>query len=234
MGDIILEVENISFAYPDGRQALQDISFHVEEGENFCILGANGAGKSTLLLLLAGLMEGDGSIKLFDKPLPEYGKKLWEHIGILFQEPDDQLFMPSVFEDIAFGLRNRGITGKPLEDRVSDVMRSLEISRLSSYHPHHLSLGEKRRVALAGLLALDVKLLLLDEPTLAMDGRARRGILELLASLPMTKIIATHDLTLADRLCQRGIVLNHGRIVWYGRIKEVMEDKESLEKFGLL
>jgi len=174
MGDIILEVENISFAYPDGRQALQDISFHVEEGENFCILGANGAGKSTLLLLLAGLMEGDGSIKLFDKPLPEYGKKLWEHIGILFQEPDDQLFMPSVFEDIAFGLRNRGITGKPLEDRVSDVMRSLEISRLSSYHPHHLSLGEKRRVALAGLLALDVKLLLLDEPTLAMDGRARR------------------------------------------------------------
>lgn len=234
MGDMILEVQNLSFVYPDGRQALQDISFYVEEGENFCILGANGAGKSTLLLLLAGLMEGEGSIKLFGKPLSEYGKRLWEHIGILFQEPDDQLFMPSVFEDIAFGLRNRGIAGDLLEERVNDVMKSLEISHLSSYHPHHLSLGEKRRVALAGLLALNVKILLLDEPTLALDGRARRGIISILSSLPTTKIIATHDLSLAESLCHRGIVLDCGSIVWYGKVKDLLEDRQSLEKFGLL
>jgi cobalt/nickel transport system ATP-binding protein len=233
-----LDVTGLTFRYSDGTDALHDVSFHVAEGERVALVGPNGAGKSTLLLHLNGLLperlRGEGAVRVFGVPvtrdtLPEIRAR----VGYLFQDPDDQLFCATVFEDVAFGPRQRGLG----EDRVTElVAASLGAMGLAGFEerpPHRLSRGEKQRACLAGLLACEPKVLVLDEPSTHLDPRGRRELCALLATLPVAQVVATHDLELAVRLCTRAILLDAGRIVTTRPIVEILGDEELMLAHGL-
>ncbi len=230
-----IEVSGLGFAYPDGTIALSDVSFYVGHGESVALVGANGAGKSTLLMQLLGfLLPTAGSVRVGDVPVTKSTLgDIRKTVGMVFQDPDDQLFMPSVFEDVAFGPMNLGLPPEEIEGRVSDALRRVGAERLRDRPPYRLSGGEKRAVAIATVLAMCPSLLIMDEPSSNLDPRARRRLIELLATFEHTKIIATHDLDLAMDLCDRTIVMSGGTITADGPTREVFADDTLLQASGL-
>lgn len=214
---------------------LQDITFHLAAGENIALVGANGTGKSTLLSVLMGILPyQSGEIIIDNKPLQ---KKNYDEIrkimGLLFQNPDDQLFQANVYDDIAFAPRNYGISEEEIEKSCRNVLQRLGREDLIGKSTFKISGGEKRIVALAGLLSMSPKILLMDEPTSFLDPRARRNFIESTIKLPQTKLIATHDLDMALDLCPRVIILYNGSIVRDGNTKEILKDEKLLQKYGL-
>lgn len=233
-----IEVVGLGFRYPDGALALGDISFAIEEGECVGLIGPNGAGKSTLLLHLNGLLpespSAQSSIRVFGQPVAaEHLASIRRQVGLLFQDPDDQLFCPTVYEDVAFGPEQLGLSKAEVAERVSKALAQVGLSGFEERLPYHLSGGEKRRVCLAGVLACDARILVLDEPTSDLDPRGRREFKALLRSLSATKIIASHDLELVAQLCSRVLVLDKGRIVAQGPTLELLGDEELMLRHGL-
>ena len=233
-----LEVRKLYYHYPDGTEALRTVSFAVAPGECVGLIGPNGAGKSTLLLHLNGILPDDphatgdvliGGEKVTKKNLPTVRRK----VGLLFQDPDDQLFCATVAEDVAFGPEQFGFDRARLREIVADALARVGLPGFESRSPHRLSGGEKRRVCLAGVLACDPSVLVLDEPTSNLDPRGRREFKALLRTLPATKLIATHDLEMVVELCSRAIVLDGGEIIADGPTAEVLGNEELMLKHGL-
>lgn len=235
MSHHIIEVRDLHFAYPDGTEALKGISFRITHGGSVAIVGANGAGKSTLLLHLNGyLMSARGEVRIGETPLTrETMTALRRAVGMVFQDPDDQLFMPTVFEDVAFGPLNAGLPPDEVERRVSLALERVGMSHLKSRPPYKLSAGEKRAVTIATVLAMSPDVLIMDEPSSNLDPRGRRRLIEMLKSFEHTKIIATHDLELVVEVCSRVIVLDSGKIVAEGPTLELLNDESLMLAHGL-
>jgi energy-coupling factor transporter ATP-binding protein EcfA2 len=233
-----IEVTNLCYKYPDGKEALRGITFTVAEGECVGLVGPNGSGKSTLLLHLNGILpdpsDGVASVAIHGKQVTkENVATIRREVGLLFQDPDDQLFCPTVYEDVAFGPRQFGFPEGTIR---AIVARSLSLAGLAGFEgrsPHHLSIGEKRRVCLAGVLACEPKVLALDEPTSNLDPRGKRNLHQILQTLPVTKVIATHDLEMVVELCSRTIVLDNGLVVADGPTSELLGNEEMMLKHGL-
>ncbi len=233
-----IEVSHLSFSYHGGSRVLQDVGFHVADGERVGLIGPNGAGKSTVLLHLNGILPETVS---GNSPVSVYGDRISDgnlasirgSVGLLFQNPDDQLFCPTVFEDVAFGPQQAGVEGEELSLRVQAALKEVGLAGYEKRSPHHLSHGEKRRVCLAGILACRPRILLLDEPTSDLDPRGRRELKAILRSLPVAQIIATHDLELVAEVCSRVIVLDHGVIVAEGATTELLNDEALMLAHGL-
>ncbi len=233
-----LTIRQLSYRYPDGTRALQDVSLAIEENECVGLIGPNGSGKSTLLLHVNGILpeklEGEERVSVFGialraSSLPEIRRA----VGLLFQDPDDQLFCPTVYEDVAFGPQQFGEPEEVVRAAVKEALDLVGLAGFGARSPHHLSGGEKQRVCLAGILACRPRMLALDEPTSDLDPRGRREFAALLRRLPATKIIATHDLELVVRLCSRAVVMDGGRIVADGPVAELLSNEELMVKHGL-
>ena len=235
MSHHIIEVTDLRYTYPDGTSALRGLSFRIVHGEAVAIVGANGAGKSTLLLHLNGcLTPAAGTVRIGDfsltrKTLPHVRRT----VGMVFQDPDDQLFMPLVYDDVAFGPLNLGLSPEDVEARVTSALATVGAAHLRDRPSYRLSAGEKRAVAIASVLAMSPSILVMDEPTSSLDPRARRQLIQLLAGFDHTKIIATHDLDMALDLCSRTIVLKDGGIAADGPTGEILEDEGLLQASNL-
>lgn len=234
----LLAVQQLSYRYPDGHEALCGLSFSLAPGERVALIGPNGAGKSTLLLHLNGLLPDRAPttprVTVDGLPLVEANlAEVRRRIGLLFQDPDDQLFCPTVWEDVAFGPQQLGVREPTLTQLVRDSLAQVGLAGFEERLPHHLSRGEKRRVCLAGLLACDARLLVLDEPTSDLDPRGRRELMGLLTRLPTGQLIATHDLEFVVEICPRAIVLDGGRIVADGPTLELLDDEALMLAHGL-
>ena len=231
----VVEIESLHFSYPDGTAALKGISLTVEEGERVALMGPNGAGKSTFLLHLNGIFSGDGAIRIDGLPVEKQNlKAIRQKVGLVFQNPDDQLFCPTVFEDVAFGPRNLGLESEEIQRRVEESLAAVGMAGVEKKSPFRLSFGERKKVAIATVLALRPSILVIDEPAANLDARGRKGILALLRDLAGTQLIATHDLSLARELCSRIIVLDAGHKIADGDTATILEDKNLLEEHGLL
>ncbi|URN83286.1 energy-coupling factor ABC transporter ATP-binding protein [Acetobacterium wieringae] len=231
----MLKIDKLNYAYPDGHQAIRDINLTIEEGESIALVGANGAGKSSLFKLIVGVSEiKEGSIMVDELAV---GKKtlkdIRRRVGMVFQNPDDQLFMTKVYDDIAFGPRNELLDEHVVEERVVSAMEQLGIIHLRDRMPHRLSGGEKRVIAIASVLAMEPRVILFDEPTSFLDPQARRNVINTLDSLKMTKIIATHDLDMALDICDRVIILHHGSVFADGSVKDILLDEALLSQCHL-
>ena len=235
MSHHIVQVEDLSYSYPDGTKALNGVSFLVTHGEPVAVVGANGAGKSTLLLHLNGYLTPQaGRVRIGDFPLTkETIKNIRKAVGMVFQNPDDQLFMPTVSDDVAFGPLNLGLPEEEVVRRVADALERVGVRELGDRPPYALSGGEKRSVAIATVLAMSPDILVMDEPSSNLDPGARRRLIDLLATFKHTKIIATHDLDLALELCQRTIVMRDGAVVADGPTTEVFSDEALLASCSL-
>lgn len=235
MSHHIVEVADLRYNYPDGTQALKGVSFRITHGESVAVVGANGAGKSTLLLHLNGyITPQQGTVRIGDYPLTrETLSEVRRTVGMVFQDPDDQLFMPTVREDVAFGPLNLGLPPEEVEARVAAALERVGASSLRDRAPYHLSGGEKRAVAIATVLAMTPDILVMDEPSSNLDPAARRRLINLLRSFQHTKIIATHDLEMVADLCRRTIVFRKGKIAADGPTEEIFRDGALLESCGL-
>ncbi|MFH1595187.1 MAG: ABC transporter ATP-binding protein [Pseudomonadota bacterium] len=235
MSHHLVEVKDLHYRYPDGTSALRGVSFRITHGEAVAIIGANGAGKSTLLLQLNGcLLPQAGTVRIGDLPL---NRKTLLHVrrtvGMVFQDPDDQLFMPLVRDDVAFGPLNLGLPAEEVEARVESALATVGASHLKDRPPYRLSGGEKRAVAIASVLSMSPSILVMDEPTAALDPKTRRHLIQLLKTFNHTLIIATHDLDLVLDLCSRAIVFKEGLIVADGPTLEILQNQELLESSSL-
>jgi cobalt/nickel transport system ATP-binding protein len=233
-----IEVKNLHFRYHDGMHALRGINLTIGEGEHVGIIGPNGAGKSTLLHHLNGLLpeifRGEPCISIFGTGVSkETLPSIHQTVGLLFQNPDDQLFCPTVFEDVAFGPQQFGKNKSEIEEIVRAVLQKVRLDGYEHRSPHHLSGGEKQRVCLAGILACSPKILVLDEPTKDLDPRGRRELINLLREIHTTTIIASHDLELVVELCERTIVIDRGRIAADGGTKQLLADEQLMHLHGL-
>jgi cobalt/nickel transport system ATP-binding protein len=231
----VIEIENLSFSYPDGQDALRDISLTVSAGETVAFIGPNGAGKSTLLLHLNGILRsGNGTVRILDLPVEEkHLKEIRRWVGLVFQNPDDQLFSPTVFDDVAFGPMSMGCAEEEVRGRVRQALEQVGMSGHERRSPHHLSVGEKKRVAIATVLSMSPEVLVIDEPTSSLDPRGRWELIELLRGLPLTRIIATHDLEAVQALCQRAILLDKGQMVADDLTRRLLSDLRLLASHGL-
>lgn len=219
---IVLRVEDLRHRYPNGGAALNGIDLAIATGEGVALLGANGSGKTTLLLHLNGLLRGEGRITVGDDLLTNATVgRIRERVGLIFQDSDDQLFMPTVWEDVAFGLRQRGVGAEESRSRAEAMLVKLDIGKLGERPPYQLSAGEKKRVALAGVLILEPALLVLDEPTTFLDPPGQRELIALLRELPQAKLIATHDMDFAEAVATRGVFLEEGRVRDSGSLVEL-------------
>jgi cobalt transport protein ATP-binding subunit len=225
-----IRVRGVEFTYPDGKQALRGVDLDVEAGERVAILGPNGAGKTTLALHLNGILEPvSGSIEVGGLSVVEENyARIRRMVGLVFQDPNDQLFMPTVREDVAFGPANIGVTGDELTRRVDAALETVSGTEFADRPPHHLSGGEKRAASLATVLSMQPDVLVLDEPSSGLDPAGRRQLIVTLAGLPMTKLVITHDLPLALEACPRVVIMNEGRVVADGPTRQVLSDDEVL------
>ncbi|OGP87085.1 MAG: cobalt ABC transporter ATP-binding protein [Deltaproteobacteria bacterium RBG_13_65_10] len=235
MSHHIVEVRDLFFAYPDGTEALNGVSFRIEHGGAVALVGANGAGKSTLLLHLNGYLPTTrGEVRIGDTPLTrETAAMARRAVGMVFQDPDDQLFMPTVAEDVAFGPLNAGLPPDQVACRVASALERVGMAHVRERPPYRLSAGEKRAVAIATVLAMSPDILVMDEPSSNLDPRARRRLIELLRSFEHTKIIAAHDLELVVEVCARVIVLDGGRVVVDGPTRDILNDEALMLAHGL-
>jgi cobalt/nickel transport system ATP-binding protein len=231
----LTEVRNLRYHYPDGTPALDGVTFRIRHGESVGIVGANGAGKSTLLLLLTGILTPTaGEIAVGETRLTKQTLiAIRQRLGMVFQDPDDQLFMTTVFDDVAFGLRNRGLTEDEVERRVESALGAVGIPHLRERPPFKLSAGEKRTAAIATVLVMEPDILLLDEPSASLDPRARRRLIGNLKGFTHTKIITSHDLDLVLELCQRTIIFSRGRVMRDGLTNELLTDSALMLEAGL-
>jgi len=234
----VIAVSGLSYRYPDGHDALLDVSFTLAPGERVALIGPNGAGKSTLLLHLNGLLPDrpppKPMVTVDGLPVAEANlREVRRRVGLLFQDPDDQLFCPTVWEDVAFGPRQLGLREPELSRLVTESLAQVGLAGFEERLPHHLSRGEKRRACLAGLLACDARVLVLDEPTSDLDPRGRRELMALLSRLPVAQLIATHDLEFVVEICPRTIVLDGGRIVADGPTRRLLDDEPLMLAHGL-
>ena len=232
----LLITHHLTHRYADGRVALEDVSFAIEPGECVALVGPNGAGKTTLFLRLCGVLDGkagQANVNGLDPAVPEHRKKLPEVVGVVFQNPDDQLFSPTVAEDVAFGPLNMGAAPDEARARVAEALSAVGIPDAGERVPFQLSGGEKRRAALAGVLAMRPSVLLLDEPSMFLDPRGRRELISTIRDLPGTKLIATHDLDLVLDTCPRTLVMDAGKIAADGPTEMLLADVELMEKHGL-
>lgn len=231
----VLDVRGLAYAYPDGHQALFGVDLHVHRGERVALLGPNGAGKTTLVLHLNGILEaGAGSVAVSGLPVQKkHLKEVRRRVGIVFQDPDDQLFMASVRQDVAFGPANLGIKGAALERRVLDALDRVGMADFADRPPHHLSFGQRRRVAVATVLAMEPEVLVLDEPSSNLDPASRRELADILRSLDVTVLMVTHDLPYALELCPRSVVLSGGTVVADGATYDVLTDDDLMRAHRL-
>ncbi len=229
----MVDIHELCFAYGE-QQILRQVSFHLAAGSKVALLGPNGAGKSTLLLHLNGILQGQGRITVDGLDLlPANLGRIRQKVGLVFQDPDDQLFCPTVFEDVAYGPLYEGLPAAEVEQRVQQALEAVGMVQAASRSPHQLSGGEKKRVALATVLSMRPALLALDEPTNGLDPRARRALIELLRGLPNTMLVATHDLAMLEELLPQAIVMDEGRVVYQGPTEQLLADPQLLERHGL-
>ena len=227
-----VHASGLRFRYPNGVSGLDGIDLHVTQGERVAVLGPNGAGKTTLMLHLNGLLTGEGELEVAGIRVGEGDvRDLRAAVGLVFQDPDDQLFMPTVAEDVAFGPLNLGV--EDVRARVDSALAAVRMEHVIDRAPHQLSLGQRRRVAIATVLAMQPRLLVLDEPSANLDPRARRELLEVLDGIDRTMLVVTHDLPFAAQLCDRAVLLSGGRIVADARCAEILRDEELLAAHDL-
>ncbi len=232
-GDVLC-VTDLHFDYPDGHTALRGISLKLCQGDKVALVGPNGAGKSTLMLHLNGILNGHGEIELGGMRLsPDNLPVIRAMVGLVFQNPDDQLFSPTVFEDVAFGPLHMGLPENDVRARVDAALEAVRMSAYKDRLSHHLSVGEKKRIAIATVLSMNPSILVLDEPSAGLDPRARRTLINLLRELPITMLVSTHDMRLVQELFPRTIVMDDGCIVADGLTMDILEDAALLEAHGL-
>lgn len=233
--DDILKIDGLHFSYPDGHVALHGIDLKLCVGDKVVLVGPNGAGKSTLMLHLNGILTGQkGGLTVAGMPLSEKNLPyIRAAIGLVFQNPDDQLFSPTVFEDVAFGPLHMGLPEHEIKSRVEEALAAVRMSEYAERLSHHLSVGEKKRIAIATVLAMHPQVLVLDEPSAGLDPRARRTLINLLRELDITMLVSTHDLAMAREVFPRMVVMDHGEIVADGLTMALMEDTALLEAHGL-
>jgi cobalt/nickel transport system ATP-binding protein len=226
----VLDLEGVHFRYPDGTPALAGIDLRVEVGERVALVGPNGAGKTTIALHTNGLLRAEaGEVRVSGLTLdPTTLREIRQRVGFVFQDAEDQLFMPTVREDVAFGPANHGLRGAERDSRVDAALATLEIGHLADRAPHHLSGGERRRVAIATVLALRPDILVLDEPTAGLDPASRRELITTLASLDVAQLLVTHDLPMVLELCPRTVLVDGGRVVADGTTSDILADAELL------
>jgi cobalt/nickel transport system ATP-binding protein len=231
---ISLKLTNIAFAYPDGHQALFGVNLEIKKGERVAVLGPNGAGKTTLVLHLNGILNGSGDVEVAGLKLNVDDKanllEIRRRVGIVFQDPDDQLFMPTVREDVEFGPFNMGLRGSELEERVLWALEQVQMLDFADRAPHHLSFGQRRRVALATVLAMQPEILIMDEPSSNLDPASRRELADIVRSLDVTVLMVTHDLPYALELCPRSVILSGGVIVSDKTTREILNDETLMSE----
>ncbi|WP_374991216.1 energy-coupling factor ABC transporter ATP-binding protein [Streptomyces sp. LHD-70] len=230
-----LEVSGLAYAYPDGHQALFGVDFRIGRGERVALLGPNGAGKTTLVLHLNGILTaGAGSVAVAGLPVGKrHLSEVRRRVGIVFQDPDDQLFMPTVREDVAFGPAAAGLRGAELESCVRTALERVGMEEYADRPPHHLSFGQRRRVAVATVLAMEPEILVLDEPSSNLDPASRRELADVLRSLDVTVLMVTHDLPYALELCPRSLVLSEGAIAADGPTGDILADEDLMRAHRL-
>jgi len=229
-----IEVQQLSFAYPDGHPALDQVSLKIEPCEKVALVGPNGAGKSTLILHLNGILQGQGHVQVCS--LPVNNKNLGRirgMVGLVFQNPDDQLFSPTVYDDVAFGPLYQGLSVADVRQRVQEALAAVQMQEYAGRVSHHLSMGEKKRIAIATVLSMQPEVLVLDEPTAGLDPRARRSLIHLLDELPLTMLVSTHDLHMVKELFPRMVIMDGGCIVADGLTDDLLKDEALLLAHGL-
>ncbi len=230
----IIRIENLSFSYPDGREALKSINLAIARGEAMALIGPNGAGKSTLLLHLNGILHTNGAVSVLGEKLNEHNlRQIRAKVGLVFQNPDDQLFSPTVFDDVAFGPINMGYSATEVHEAVKKSLECVGMAGYEQRSSHHISLGEKKRIAIATVLSMSPEILVFDEPTSNLDPCGRWSLISLLKKLPATKIVATHDLELVRATCPRTVILDKGQIVADGTTSQILADMSLLRANGL-
>ncbi len=230
----ILTIDNLSFSYPDGHVALRQVSLQVNYREKVALVGPNGAGKSTLMLHLNGILGGNGQIQIAGMPVTRPNLPLIRaKVGLVFQNPDDQLFSPTVFEDVAFGPLHMGMPEVEVRARVGRALAQVGMSDYTDRLSHHLSVGEKKRIAIATVLSMDPDLLVLDEPSAGLDPRARRSLINLLREMSLTMLVSSHDMLMVRELFPRMVIMDEGQIVADGPTEVLMENEALLETHGL-
>ena len=235
MSTPVLDVHSLAFAYPDGHQALFGVDFTIGRGERVALLGPNGAGKTTLVLHLNGIhLAGAGSVAVSGLPVTKANiKEIRRRVGIVFQDPDDQLFLGTVRQDVAFGPANLGLTGAELDRRVMDALDRVGMADFADRPPHHLSYGQRRRVAVATVLVMEPEVIVLDEPSSNLDPASRREMADILTGLDVTLMMVTHDLPYALQLCPRAIVLSDGIVAAEGRTLDILTDDALMKTHRL-
>ncbi len=231
----MIDIQNLSFSYPDGKQALHKISLTIMPGEKIALVGANGAGKSTLMLHLNGVFSGSGSITVngLEVKKPNLAR-IRALVGMVFQNPDDQLFSTTVFDDVAYGPIYQGLQRATVAERVAQALGAVHLQDYAQRNPYHLSGGEKKRIAIATVLSMQPQILAFDEPTAGLDPRARRELIALLEELPQTMLIATHDLSMVAQLTPRMVIMNQGCIAADGATAALLQDEKLLLANGLI
>ncbi|MCE9534246.1 MAG: energy-coupling factor ABC transporter ATP-binding protein [Planctomycetes bacterium] len=233
----MISVQKLTFDYPDGRRALDDLSFQISEGETVGLIGPNGAGKTTLFLCMAGISAAKAGTIQIAGLNPADGsqrRQLPTRLGLVFQNSDDQLFSATIFDDVAFGPLNLGFSADEVRQRVAEALARVGLTGQEERVPFHLSGGEKRRAAIAGVLAMRPAVLLLDEPTMFLDPRGRRDVIRLVKELPGTKVIASHDLPMIRETCSRVLLLDEGKLFADGTPESLMSDTSLMERHGLI
>ncbi len=229
-----IQIRSLHYHYPDGQIGLDGVDLTVLRGEKIALVGANGAGKSTLIHHLNGILMGDGEVRVLGMSVEKENlKNIRGKVGVVFQNPDDQLFSPTVFEDVAYGPLYQGLKRQEIEQRVNLALASVGMQTYIHRNSYHLSLGEKKRIAIATVLSMQPEILVLDEPTSGLDPRARRELMQLLENMPQTMLIATHDLDFVEKVLPRTVLLYRGRLAADGATAHILHDQQLLMEYGL-